>query len=292
MRRVAVVVVHFGAPGPTVACIATLRADPSQVERRVVVVDNSGGLDPATLGTEVAVVTAAGNLGFGAGVNLGVEALGSVSWDALVVLNHDVEVRPGFLSAAVEAVSAPGVGAASGPLFLDSERRRLWYAGGGVDFLTGTVRQSRRLRDVGRERDVSFLPGAAIVFAWKAFHGAGGFDPRFFLYHEDLDICMRLRRRGWRLRFVPALEAVHRLGAATGSDQLSPLYLESLSRTRLRAFRPLAYRLYLAVLHSGYVAVRAGTFALLGGRRGRERAVALLRGHRAALAGILSSPTE
>ena len=290
MKRIAVVVVHFGATDPTVACVATLRADPSPVERHVVVVDNSGTLPAAGLGDDVSVVAAASNLGFGAGVNLGVAGIAEAGWDALVVLNHDVEVRPGFLAAAADAVSLPGVAAASGPLYLDGGRQRLWYAGGSVDFLTGTVRQSQDPPDAARERDVTFLPGAAIVFAWEAFREVGGFDPAFFLYHEDLDICLRLHRRGWRLRFVPALEAVHRLGAATGSDRLSPLYLESLSRTRLRAFRPLAYRLYLAVLHTGYVLVRAAAYALSGEALGSERARALVRGHLGALAEILATP--
>ena len=286
--RAGVVVVHFGSSAPTLACLRAVAADPSPVEREVVVVDNSGDLDAGGLG-RVQVVRCPDNPGFGAGANRGVAALGDGERSAFVVLNHDVEVAPGFLAAAVTAVAAPGVGAAGGPLYLDEERRALWYAGGWVSFVTGTVVQSRSPRAARRARAVGFIPGAAMAIAPGAWRRAGGFDPEFFLYNEDLDLCLRLRRLGFSLRFAPGMEAVHRVGAATGSATVSPLYLENMARTRLLPFRPLALRLYLAVLHSGYVALRAGWHAARGAG-GRSAARALLRGHGRALARVTRAP--
>jgi GT2 family glycosyltransferase len=287
---VGIVVVHFGDPQPTAACLAALRADPSACHRHIVVVDNAGNLTDS-VADDAMVVRPGRNLGFGAGANAGVEALGRGASDTLVVLNNDVEVVDGFLDAAAAAVAAPGVGAAGGPLFLDRPGGTLWYAGGGVSWLTGTVRQSRSPEAAGRAREVGFIPGAALAVRGEAWRQVGGFDPGYFLYHEDLDLCLRLRRLGWRLRFEPAMAAVHRLGAATRSASRSPLYLEHMAATRLRPFRPLGYRLYLAVLHTGYVAVRVLAYAtVVGGRTGREASRALLRGHRRALAALRADP--
>jgi GT2 family glycosyltransferase len=286
--RAGLVVVHFGSSGPTLACLRALEADPSPVERAVVVVDNSGDLDAGRVGRAL-VVHCPDNPGFGAGANRGVAALGEGEWSVFVVLNHDVEVAPGFLAAAVTAVAAPGVGAAGGPLYLDEARRALWYAGGWVSFVTGTVVQSRSPRAAQRARAVGFIPGAALAIAPGAWRRAGGFDPEFFLYNEDLDLCLRLRRLGYSLRFAPGMAAVHCVGAATGSAIVSPLYLENMARTRLLPFRPLALRLYLAVLHSGYVALRAGWHAARGAG-GRTAAFALLRGHGRALARVTRAP--
>jgi len=282
--RVGVAVVHYGNAEPTLSCLRALAADVSAVEREVVVADNSGGLGAGVPGA-ARVLRCPDNPGFGAGANRAVAALGDGRWDALVVLNNDVDVAPGFLAAAAAAVAGPGVGAAGGPLYLDDARTRLWYAGGRVSYLTGTVVQSRSRRAAARPRAVGFVPGAAIAFAPAAFRRVGGFDPTYFLYNEDLDLCLRLRRAGYSLRFDPGMTAVHRLGTATGSAEHSPLYLENMAATRLRPFRPLAARLYLAVLHSGYVALRAAWRAAHGAR-GRASARALLRGHRRALAGI------
>lgn len=284
---VGIVVVHFGDPGPTTACLAALRADQSACRRQVVVVDNAGDLAEG-VAVDATVVRPGRNLGFGAGANAGVEALARGATETVVVLNNDVEIVDGFLDAAAATVSEPGVGVAGGPLYLDRPGGALWYAGGGVNRLTGTVWQSRSAEAAARCRDVGFIPGAALAVGGAAWREVGGFDPMFFLFHEDLDLCLRLRRRGWRLRFEPAMAAVHRLGATTGSSGRSPLYLEELTATRLRPFRPLAYRLYLAVFQSGYVAGRAAWYRLADrGTAGRAAARALLRGHRRALATLL-----
>ncbi len=288
--RAGAVIVHFGDPAPTEACLAALERDRSRAARRVVVVDNSGALGfGAWRGAEV--VPLAGNPGFGAGANAGVAALGGDPIDAIVVLNNDIEVADGYLDAAVEAVGRPGVGLAAGPLYLDRPGGALWYAGGGVNWLTGTVRQATSASAAGEERTVGFVPGAAFAVGTEAWRRVGGFDPSYFLYNEDVDLCLRLRRSGWRLLFAPAMAAVHWLGAVTGSRSRSPFYLEHMAATRLRPFRPLPYRLYLAVLHSGYAGLRALWYrGAVRGEAGRAAAAAILRGHRRALGRLTVGP--
>ncbi len=288
--RAGVVIVHFGDPAPTVACARAVAADPSRCARRVVLADNSGNLDAPAL-APAEVVRPGDNPGFGAAANAGVAALGDGPWDALVVLNNDIELVAGYLDAAVAALRRAGVALAAGPLFLDRPGGTLWYAGGGIDWLTGTVRQATSAAAAGRERTVGFVPGAAFAVRPDAWHQAGGFDPSYFLYNEDVDLCLRLRRLGWRLLFAPAMAAVHRLGAVTGSAERSPFYLEHMAATRLRPFRPFAYRAYLAALHSAYAATRAARYRLaVGGDAGRAAAAAVLRGHVRALRSLAAGP--
>lgn len=288
---VGVVVVHFGDPAPTRRCLDSVFADPSPVGRRVVVVDNSGTF-PATPGGVEVVLRLPHNPGFGAGANAGAAALGESGCAALVVLNHDIELLPGYLAAVSRELAEPRVGAAAGPLYLGNAGGPLWYAGGHVNFILGTVGQSHSRRLAQRPREVGFIPGAAMAVAPRAWREVGGFDPAFFLYNEDLDLCLRLRRRGYSLRFAPHAAAVHHVGAATGSRSRSPLYLEHLSRTRLRPFQPRAYRVYLALVHTLYVGARAALLGWGGGADGLEQARALLRGHRAALGSALERPSQ
>ena len=83
------------------------------------------------------------------------------------------------------------------------------------------------------------------------------------------------------------MKAVHTLGAATGSRQRSAFYLEHMTKTRLRPFRPLVYRLYLAVVHSGWVAARAASIAARRDPDKVDKVSALLRGHAAALRSVI-----
>ncbi len=282
-----VVVVHFGDPTPTRQCVASVFGDPSPVRRRVVVVDNSGTYPSEPFAGEH-VLRLPHNPGFGAGANAGVGALGEDGWAVLVVLNHDIELLPGYLAAVHAELAKSGTGAAAGPLYLGSAGGALWYAGGHINFLLGTVSQARSPWRARRARKVGFIPGAAMAVSPRAWREVGGFDPSFFLYNEDLDLCLRLRRRGYSLRFVPTAPAVHHLGGATGSRERSPLYLEHLSRTRLRPFQPRAYRLYLALVHTLYVGARATVLAAGGGPRGRDQVRALWRGHREALRTVVA----
>ncbi len=281
--NVAIIVVHFGDPAVTSACLASITADPSPVNRTVVVVDNDSSFRGTYKG--VTIVSCPENPGFGAAVNRGIASLDGRSFDVYIVLNNDIVIRPGYLQAAHEALqrSDSRTAIVAGPLFLDESSTRIWYAGGGVNFLTGTVRQGTSLKESHLEHEVGFVPGAAFAIKPEAWTDSGGFDPSYFLYSEDVDLCLRLRRRGWRLMFDPNMVAVHSLGRTTGSQTTSPLYLYYVTRNRLRPFRPFAYRLYLALLHSGYVPARALLAIARNRHQGLVQAKALLAGHRDAL---------
>ena len=198
-----VVIVHFGEVDPTIGCTASVCGDPSRLGRRVIVVDNSGNLETDALGSGVEVIRRPDNPGFGAAINVGVAALeGDEGISFYVVLNNDAVLGPGYLDAAADALEV-GVGAAGGPIRDGLDTSKLWYAGGGINFLTGTVRQQRYADTSGQGRDVGYIPATAMAVSSTAWRDVGGFDERFFLYNEDLDLCLRLRRAGWRLRFEP-----------------------------------------------------------------------------------------
>ena len=274
-----VVVVHFGDPEPTLRCIDSVVQDPSAVVRRVVVVDNAANLDPDLLDSSVTLLSRPSNPGYGDSANAGLELVDRDRTCSLyVVLNNDSVIRPGFLAAAASALEV-GVGAAGGPICSTIDGPSLWYAGGGINFLTGTVWQRKSAAASRRRREVGFIPATALTFSPVAWREVGGFDPRFFLYNEDLDLCLRLRRAGWRLVFSPDMCAGHDLGGTTGSDEFSPLYLENITGTRILPFKSRPYRLYLAVIHTVYNFFRILGLGLLRGPGGGPRMLAVARGH-------------
>ncbi len=283
-----VVIVHYGEVDPTIRCTASVLGDPSHLRRRVVVVDNSGNLDQDALVPGVEILQRPDNPGFGAAINAGVAVLGPLEDTTfVVVLNNDAVLGRGYLDAAANALEV-GVGAAGGPIRDGLDNTRLWYAGGGVNYLTGTVRQRPITGSSTQPRDVGYIPGTAMAISTAAWREVGGFDERFFLYNEDLDLCLRLRRAGWRLRFEPGMDCFHSLGGSTGSAERSPLYLENLTATRLLPFKSRPYRLYLAGLHSLYNALRALGLGVRHTTRSGPYIAALARGHRQALDSVFN----
>ena len=288
---VGIAIVHYGDPEATRRCLEAIRRDPSEVPRRIVVVDNSGDFPAGLLEEGEERLTSADNPGFGEGANRGLRYLldrESPRW--LLALNHDAEIDPGFLDGARRALERGGVGAAGGPIYSRRDKRALWYAGGSVNRLTGTVRQSTSPADARSPRPVGFVPGTALALSAQAFEELAGFDGRFFLYNEDLDLCRRLVARGFEVFFEPSMGSRHRLGAATGSEDRSPLYLEHLSAGRFLPFKSKLYRAYLGLLHTPYVILRCGVLALRYRAGAGPRIAALLRGHRRALGTIWADP--
>ncbi len=178
----------------------------------LIVVDNdsSDGTAEAVLGLAPAtrIVRPSRNLGFAAGVNAGArEARG----DLLVILNPDAAPRPGF----GEAIRRPwheGRGwAAWQALVADADGTKINSAGNPVHF-TGIVwagGHDRPLAEAPPASEVTALSGACLAIPLETWRQVGGFPERFFLYHEDVDLSLRLRLRGGTLGIEPAAVVDH-----------------------------------------------------------------------------------
>ncbi len=285
-----VVIVHYGRAEPTLGCLRSVINDPSAVDRRIVVVDNFGNLKPEEFSENSILVQRSDNPGFGGGANAGVAALGTTAgFLGFVIMNNDLVIKPGFLDAAAEALRPEDIGAVGGPVLIGLDQPTLWYAGGFIRPLTGTVRQSHSKSDAARSHEVGFVPGTAIAVRADAWREIGGFDNSYFLYNEDIDLCLRLKRAGRRLLFEPGMGCLHDLGETTGSADRSALYLEQITRTRLRPFRPRAYQLYLGAIHTLYNAARILRLFLRHGRSARTQIRAIIRGHIGAVTDVFRS---
>ncbi len=283
-----VVIIHYGRSKPTQQCLQSVLEDPSAVERHIAVVDNFGNLKPEEFSNCTVLLHRPDNPGFGGGANAGVDALRRAA-DCLgfVVMNNDLVINPGFLDAAAEALEPHDVGAVGGPILVGFDQPTLWYAGGVIRRLTGTVRQSHSEVDASSRHEVGFVPGTAIAVRADAWFEINGFNTSYFLYNEDIDLCLRLHRNGRRLLFEPGMSCLHDLGETTGSSHRSALYLEQITRTRLRPFRPRAYQIYLGAVHTLYNIARILRLFLRHGRSARTQIRAIIRGHIGALAEVI-----
>lgn len=238
MERVTtdVVIVAYQSRSTIGATVARMVADPDV--GAVVVVDHGtdgSGAVAADAGAEV--VFDPTNPGFGAGQNHGV---GRTTSARVLLLNPDADLVTGALAAGNDALDRdPRVAMVQGVVVNDvtgvpersSGRELTWRhllgrAVGArhvlrIGVVRGLARRSSTLADhVDRvpsaPRDVETLAAVAVLVRRSAFDGVGGFDSRYFLYGEDLDLCARLRRAGWRLVALPVAWATHTSGASSG----------------------------------------------------------------------------
>lgn len=160
------------------------------------------------------------NLGFSRAANLAAETARG-TW--LALLNTDLRLEPDWLAELVAAGEAdPAVAAVSSKLRLYDRPHRLNGVGGCMNRLGYTWDRGMGEEDRGQydeSREVLFACAGAALFHRAHFREAGGFDSRFFMYHEDVDLCWRLWLRGFRVVTAPRAVAYHHLSASTREDR-------------------------------------------------------------------------
>lgn len=208
---------------PTYDRAELLRSCLEHLERQeephtVIVVDNASSDGTAELVRErfphVRLVELPENLGFGRAVNRGVEA---GEGEIVVLINNDVDVEPGFLSAIAAPLRRdPTVGSVAGVLLVPGGER-IDAAGvvidrglGGYAYMGGAPPSA--LADP--PRGLMAPCGGAAAYRRSAFDAVGAFDPEIFAYHEDVDVGLRLLAAGWRCELAPDARAIH-LGSQT-----------------------------------------------------------------------------
>jgi len=161
------------------------------------------------------------NLGFAKGNNL---ALEHAKGDYIVFLNNDTEVAKNWLKELVDVLkSSPRIGAVQPKLLKLHDHKRIDSTGGFFDFLGyAYVRGEGELdkRQYDHSREIFYADGASLAIKRSAIDetrlNGAVFDPDYFAYYEDSDLCWRLRLRGYRIVFVPTSVVYHARSASKG----------------------------------------------------------------------------
>jgi GT2 family glycosyltransferase/glycosyltransferase involved in cell wall biosynthesis len=212
---VTLVIVNYKGAEDTIACLQGIASLDWPAEALdVVVVDNaSGGDDVQRIRAAVPgvkVVASKRNLGFAGGCNLGAAR---VTTDHIAFINNDARPAPGFLRAAVAALSADHAIGAVAAKVLDWEGKRVDFVDSALSWYGQGFKLHVGAEDDGsfdEERDVLFGTGSALVVRRSAFEAVGGFDERYFMFFEDVDLGWRLWLAGHRVRYVPTALVFHR----------------------------------------------------------------------------------
>ncbi|PQE00527.1 dTDP-Rha--alpha-D-GlcNAc-pyrophosphate polyprenol alpha-3-L-rhamnosyltransferase [Mycobacterium sp. EPG1] len=174
-----------------------------------------------------------GNLGYGTAVNRAVAEYGLADrTDFFIVANPDVQWGPHSIDLLFDAAQRWPQAGSLGPLIRDpdgavypSARHQPSIIRGGMHAVVSPVWPSnpwtaayRQDRAEPSERTVGWLSGSCLLLRTDAFRQIGGFNERYFMYMEDVDLGDRLATAGWQNVYVPSAEVLHAKGHATGRD--------------------------------------------------------------------------
>ena len=226
--------------------LATLRSLQGQTypRLRTLVLDNGSVDGESALSAirrefpEVELFYSRRNLGFAGGCNAGMKIALRSGANYLFLLNNDVLLEKSATTELVAVLEAnPEVGAACPLIYYEADRDRVWFSGGRLR-LGGRVQAEHEPDEPVSAGDLSrgsdWLPGTAILARRECVEQAGPMDPRYFLYWEDVDWSMRIKRAGYRLVVVPRAILWHKINASTGTlpRPLSVVYYWERNRLR------------------------------------------------------------
>jgi N-acetylglucosaminyl-diphospho-decaprenol L-rhamnosyltransferase len=216
LTALAVVIVAYDSAPDLPGTLAALRPQLAHGDE-LLIIDNASSDDPANAAGGARVLRLEPNLGFAGGCNAGAAA---TTAPLLFFLNPDARPAPGCLEALRAAAGAhPGWGAwqalvtLPGGAEVNTRGGEVHWLGlgwsGGYGEPVGVVATD--------DRAVGFASGTALVVRRGAWDAAGGFDPEYFMYGEDVDLSFRLRLAGWVVGVVPAARVEHEYEFAKGS---------------------------------------------------------------------------
>jgi len=253
MIELSILIVHYNTPGLLRQTLKGIRRAAPNFVYEIILIDNNPHCrvdkEVRREFPEVRIVKTAKNLGFGGGMNYAIEhARGTYC----LIFNPDIVVLPGSLETLVQHLrDNPDVGAV-GPQLLHPDKTVQFSC---YQFMKPSIILYRRIPllkylpfakreidaylmsdwDHNELRDVDYLLGAAICVRRKLLEEIGGFDPNFFMYFEDQDLCHRIWKTGQKVQYLPLAKMIHYHRRETAEGGLVKQVCNPLTRTQLKS---------------------------------------------------------
>jgi GT2 family glycosyltransferase len=263
-----VIIVSFNTKGILRECLESVKCELDGLQIETLVVDNhSSDGSPEMIENEfpwVRVLRSTINLGFGAANNLAMQAAGG---RYLILLNSDAFLCPGSLKTAVNNMNLhTEVGLAGGQLvgrdFSWQPSARMFPSiFNDALVLTGLAARfpkshffghfDRTWADPSEPAQVDWVPGAFSIVRAEVLEKVGLFDPRFFMYSEEVDLCRRIKKAGHEIWYWPDIRVIHIGGES--SRQVKNLEQSSSGSTQLVLWRMRSTLLYYRKHHGAKV---------------------------------------
>lgn len=203
---------------------------------RVIVADNLSTDDSVAWlkanHSDVELIELPENYGFANGYNM---AMQQVKAEIYVLLNSDVRVTPGWIDQVVPLFKAENIGAVQPKILSEADPERFEYAGaagGYLDYLGYPFCRGRIFhhteRDEGQydgQQEIFWATGAAFFCRAELFHALGGFEPEYFAHAEEIDLCWRMKRAGYRILAEPRAVVYHVGGGTLSYNTPRKTYL-------------------------------------------------------------------
>ncbi|HRN70585.1 MAG TPA: glycosyltransferase family 2 protein [Candidatus Woesebacteria bacterium] len=279
MNSLSIVLLNYNSTDETIECIESLeKTNSKRVACSVIVVDNHSTEDHVkklerfleihTKKSQFSFefIRNSSNRGYTGGNNTGIKKALDKGSDYVLILNNDTTVSPDFINPLVAVLESdknagivvpkiyfyPGQEYHADRYTKKDHGNVIWYAGGKLDW-SNVLGSHRGVDEVDEDKytkteETDYATGACIMLRASTLRKVGMFDEKYFLYYEDSDLSMRIKKAGLKILFVPQSTIWHKNAGSTGGSgsKLQDYYL---TRNRLLfGFRYAPIRAKVALL--------------------------------------------
>jgi GT2 family glycosyltransferase len=282
---VAIVTLNWNRPDDTLECLASA-ATQTYPHTAIIVVDNGSSDDSvARIGAdfpEAVLLRNERNMGFAAGANRGIAHALGLGAEYVFLINNDTTFAPDAV-AQLLAKAAPDIGIVVPAIFYAAAPELPWSLGGRRHPLTleksGDAPAALAHARAAGSLDRDYVAGCGILLSRRMLERVGLFDERFFMYYEDMDFSLRVRRAGYRIVLAPDARMWHKVSISSGGSD-SPNERYWMARSSVIFFRKHVRGLRWCVVAPYRSASAIKTVARLLVRGRHMAALAYLRGLR------------
>lgn len=239
-----IIIVNYNTRELLRACLDSIHRSSGRTQYEIIVIDNDssdGSIEMLRSGYRgVSIIENNDNIGFARACNQGIRAS---SGRFIILLNSDTEVFPDTLENLskfiIEDMTGPGAGIV-GCRILNPDGS-LQYSAGSFPTLWSTVLDMFRpyherkylLTGYDREHEVDWVTGAFLVIDRKVIEDVGELDEHFFMYYEEVDLCLRAKKSGWKVIYTPRLSIIHKTPLAVKKESVSAKIASETRRSHL-----------------------------------------------------------
>lgn len=277
------IILNYKTKDETLACVDSIKKCqlPPGHTQKIIVVDNasSDGIERAisSMYPDIQFIQTGANLGYTGGNNAGVRWVleNGDSASNILIVNNDTYFSDNFLVEMINALKRhPKAGIISPKIYFtknswpktifDKDRNQvtpqkkdevIWYAGGVLDW-DNIIGSSKGVDEIdegqhNKEHQLEIATGCAMLIPFNVMKKLDGFDSKYFMYYEDVDLCIRAKKLGYEIWYIPNAIMWHENAGSSGVG--SPLQEYFQMRNRLLfAFKYAKWRTKLAVLREGF----------------------------------------
>lgn len=262
MDNIFLILINFNNYAMTIECVNSI-VQSTYKNYSIVIVDNASSDDSyeklSTFYNEqqmVYVIKASENNGFSAGNNIGIDFAIKHGAEYIMLLNNDTVIDKEMIAllhakADKHTVTLP-------KMFYYSDPKVIWYAGGKIDYKCGNIKhigQDRRDSAMySSELLCSFMTGCCALIHKSVLQSVGLLDESYFMYGEDVDYSIRLKKKGIRILLVPMAKLWHKVGGSSSSNKLNIYYdtrnkLLLMDKYNFSKYAKVKYRLKIFLLY-------------------------------------------